>query len=60
VVIGRGTVAGLKAGTIHLGLRLPSAIATRLLHLRHLTLMIRLALVGAGGAHVAVDVAGQY
>ncbi|HEV3054887.1 MAG TPA: PKD domain-containing protein [Solirubrobacteraceae bacterium] len=60
VVIGRGTVAGLKAGTVQLRLRLPSAIATHLLHLRHLTLTVRLALVGAGGTHVAVDVAGQY
>ena len=60
VVIGRGTVAGLKAGTIQLRLHLPSAIATHLVHLHHLTLTVRLALVGAGGAHVAVDVAGQY
>ncbi len=60
VVIGRGTVTGLKAGTIHLRLHLPSAIVTRLLHLHHVALTVRLALVGAGGAHVAVDVAGQY
>ncbi len=60
VVVGRGTVSGLKAGTIQLRLRLPSAIAKKLVRLHHVTLTVHLALVAAGGAHTAVDVAGQY
>jgi hypothetical protein len=60
VVIGRGTVSGLKAGTIQLRLHLPSSVATKLAHLHHLTLTVALTLVGAGGSHTAVDVTGQY
>ncbi len=60
VVIARGTVSGLKAGTIRLRLHLSSTISRHLQHLHQVTLTVRLALVGPGGARVAVDVAGQY
>jgi hypothetical protein len=61
IVIGRGTVAGLKKGTAKLHLKLSRAVAKKLeKHLRHVTLTIRFQLIGAGGGRVAIDVAGQY
>jgi PKD domain len=60
VVIGRGTVSRVRHGTISLHLRLSKSTATKLRHLRHVTVTVRLALVGAGGVHLAVDAAGRY
>lgn len=60
VVIGRGTVSGIKNGTIRLHLKLSRTTVAKLKHLSHVTLTIRLALVAAGRAHVAVVVAGRY
>lgn len=60
IVIGRGTVAGLKDGTAGLHLKLSGAVAKKLKQLRHVTLTIRFQLIGAGGDQVAIDVAGQY
>ncbi len=60
VVIGRGTVSGVKAGTVNLRLRLSRAITKKLRHLGHVTLTVRLALVATGGAHAAIDAAGRY
>jgi hypothetical protein len=60
VVIGRGSVSGVRAGKVTLHLRLPGAIAKQLSHMHHLTLTLRLVLVGAGGARVAIDIAGRY
>jgi hypothetical protein len=60
VVIGRGTVAGITDGTTSLRLHLSRAIVTKLEHLRHVVVTIRLALVATGDRHVAIDVAGHY
>jgi hypothetical protein len=35
-------------------------VAAKLRHLRHVTLTVRLSLVGTGGNRVAVDAAGRY
>jgi hypothetical protein len=60
VVVGRGTVAGVKNGTVHLHLRLSRTITAKLARLGHVKLTVRLALVGATGDHTAIDVAGNY
>jgi hypothetical protein len=60
VVIGVGTVSGIKDGTVTLHLRLSRVMRTKLKHLRHLTLTVRLALVAAGGHHLAIVAAGRY
>jgi hypothetical protein len=59
-VIARGTVSGIQAGTMTLHLRLPRATAAKLRHLRHVTVTVRLALVGSGGDRLAIDAAGRY
>lgn len=60
VVIGRGTVSQLKNGTASLRLRMARSVAAKLKHLRHVTLTVRLALVGTAGDHLAIDAAGRY
>jgi hypothetical protein len=60
VVIGRGTVSQLKNGTASLRLRMARGVAAKLKHLRHVTLTVRLALVGTAGDHLAIDAAGRY
>jgi hypothetical protein len=60
VVIGRGTVSGIAAGTVHLHLRLSRTVATKLRRLGHVALTIRLALVAAGGDHLSIVAAGRY
>lgn len=60
VVIARGTVSGIKAGTSRLHLRLSPAVAAKLKHLRHVVLTVRIALIASGGNHTAIDVAGRY
>ncbi|HEY8763815.1 MAG TPA: PKD domain-containing protein [Solirubrobacteraceae bacterium] len=60
VVVGRGTVSGIKNGIMQLHVRLPRATATKLGRLRRLTVTVRLALVAAGRDHLAIDVAGRY
>jgi hypothetical protein len=60
VVIGRGTVSGIRAGTTKLHLRLSRSMVTKLRHLRHVTLSVRMVLVAAGRNHVAIDAAGRY
>src|SRR5579862_1370342 len=60
VVIGRGTLSQVKPGTAVLHLYLSRATTKKLRHLKHVTLTVRLALVGAGGDHLAVDAAGRY
>ena len=59
-MIGRGTVSGIKAGTVSLRLRLSRATATKLRRLGHVKVTVRLALVAATGEHFAVDAAGSY
>jgi hypothetical protein len=60
VVIGQGTVSGIAKGVTRLNLHLSPAIAAKLKHLRRVVVTVRLALVGAGGQHFAIDVAGHY
>jgi hypothetical protein len=60
VVIGVGTVSGIKDGTVTLHLRLSRAMSTKLKRLRHLALTVRLSLVAAGGHHLAIVAAGRY
>jgi hypothetical protein len=60
VVIGRGTLSGLKNGTVNLHLHVSRAIARKLAHLSHVTLTVRLMLVAAGHNHLAIDAAGHY
>ena len=60
VVIGRGSVRGIKDGTVKLHLRLPRSVASKLRHLRHVTVSVRLMLFASGGEHIALDAAGRY
>ena len=53
VVVGRGTVSGIKDGTVKLHLRLSRAMAKKLGRLGHLKLTVRLSLTGATGEHYA-------
>lgn len=60
VVIGEGTVWQVKDGTVLLHLYLSRSVVAKLKKVNHATLNVRLALVGAGGNHLAVDAAGHY
>jgi hypothetical protein len=60
VVIARGTVSGIRNGTVTLRLRLSRSVAAKLRRLGHVTLTVRLALVDAHGDHLAIDAAGRY
>jgi len=60
VVIGRGTVPAIKAGTVNLRLWLSPAVGAKLKRLRGVTLTIRLAVVASGGSQFATDTAGRY
>jgi hypothetical protein len=60
VVIGRGTLSGLKAGSQTLRLRLKGRTANKLRHLRHVSLTIRLSLYAGGGKHTTIVAAGRY
>lgn len=60
VVIGRGTVSGIKAGAVMLDLHIARATARKLAHLKHVTITVHMVLVGPGGTHQAIDVAGTY
>ena len=60
VVIGRGTISRINAGSATLRLHLARATAAKLSTLGHVTLTVRLALTGATGDQVAIDTAGQY
>jgi hypothetical protein len=60
VTIARGTIAGIKAGTENLRLRLSRATVAKLARVGHTALTIRLALVAAGGDHIAIVAAGHY
>lgn len=60
VVIGRGTVASVTNGVTYLRIRIAHAMASKLAHLRHLTLSVRMLLITADRGHVAVDAAGNY
>jgi chitodextrinase len=60
VVIGRGTLSGIKSGTVTLHMKLSRATAKKLLRLKHMSVTVRLALSAASGARVTVDAAGNY
>jgi hypothetical protein len=60
VVIGRGTVSGIKVGTTSLRLHLSRAVAAKLGRLRQVVMTVHLKLVATGGQHFAIDVAGHY
>jgi hypothetical protein len=60
VVIGRGTISRISAGTANLRLHLAQATVARLKALTHVTLTVRLALIAGTGEQFAIDTAGQY
>ena len=60
VVIGRGTVSGLKQGTVELHLKLPSSTAAKLKRLKHLTVTVSLSLVASGHLKLSIVAAGRY
>jgi hypothetical protein len=60
VVIGIGTLSGVKNGTVSLHLRLSRTVAAKLKRLGRITFTVRLALVSADGDHLAIDAAGRY
>ncbi|HZU61128.1 MAG TPA: PKD domain-containing protein, partial [Solirubrobacteraceae bacterium] len=60
VVVGRGTVSGIKAGSVSLRVRVSSSTASRLAHVGYLSLTLRLALAGQSGGHVTVQATGRY
>ena len=60
VVIGRGTLSSIKDGTVTLHLRLSRTMVAKLKHLKHVTLSVRMALVGSAGDRFAIDAAGRY
>jgi hypothetical protein len=60
VVVGRGTVSGIKDGTVTMRVRVSSSTAKRLAPLKYLGLTLRMALVGKGGKHLSVQVTGRY
>ena len=60
VVIGRGTVSSVPNGRMPFHVRLSSAIAKKLARLQHVTLTIKLTVVGKNGQHISYAVAGNY
>jgi hypothetical protein len=60
VRIGIGTLSSVRNGTITLRLHLSPATARKLARLGHVTMTVRLALVGAGNQRFAIDAAGRY
>ncbi|MBV9174817.1 MAG: PKD domain-containing protein [Chloroflexi bacterium] len=60
IVLGRGTVSSIKAGTVTLHLHLSRSVVAKLGRLKHVTVNVRFAVFAAGGRYAAVDVAGRY
>jgi hypothetical protein len=60
VIVGRGTLSGIRAGTVNLRLRISGPVARKLARLRHVTLTIRLTLVSADRSRVTLNAAGRY
>jgi hypothetical protein len=60
VVIGRGTLSGIHSGRATMHWHLSRAVATKLGHLKHLTLTIRLTLISATGQRMGLAIAGSY
>ncbi len=60
VVIGRGTVSGVKNGVVHLHLKFSRSMVAKLKRLHHVSLTVRLSLVAAGNRRLTLDAAGRY
>jgi hypothetical protein len=60
VTIGRGTISGIKNGTIKLHLRLSRDMTKKLGRLKHLKLTVRLTLRGKTGDRASAVAAGSY
>jgi hypothetical protein len=60
VVIGRGTVSGIKDGTVSLHVRVSSATAKKLAHTGHLTLTLHMRLMAKNGARTTASTVGRY
>jgi PKD repeat protein len=60
VIVGRGTLSGIHAGTVDLRLRISGPVAKKLARLRHVTLTIRLTLVAADRSRMTLNAAGRY
>jgi hypothetical protein len=60
VVIGRGTVAGIKAGTARLHVRVSSATARKLSRTGHLTLTLHMTLYAKHGGTATASTVGRY
>jgi PKD domain len=60
VRIGIGTVSSITNGTVTLRLHLSRAMIKKLHHVRHVTMTVRLALVGSGTQRLSIVAAGRY
>jgi len=60
VVVGRGSISGIKDGTVMLHIHVSRALAAKLSRLHHLTLTLRLKLITANRGHLTIDAAGRY
>lgn len=60
VVVGRGTVSGITDGTDSLRVKISSSTASRLSHLKYLSLTLRLDLTAKGGTQVTAQATGHY
>jgi hypothetical protein len=60
VVIGRGTVSGVKDGTVSLRVRVSSATARKLAHTSHLTLSLHMTLYAKNGGRTTAATVGRY
>jgi hypothetical protein len=60
VVIGRGTVSGVKKGTVTLRMRISSATASKLAHAGGLTFTLHLTLYAKDGSRTTATAVGRY
>ena len=60
VVIGRGTVSGVKKGTVSLRVRIPWAAASKLAHAGGLTFTLHMTLYAKNGTRKSVTAVGRY
>jgi hypothetical protein len=60
VVIGNGTIAGIKDGSMTIHVRVPRATASRLAKLHRVTFSLRLQLRGPSKTRATLDLAGRY
>jgi hypothetical protein len=60
VVVGRGTIAGIRTGTSMLHLHVSRTMAKEMRQARHLLLTVRLELFAGRGEHLMLDAAGRY